>query len=63
MQSPGGLTRNEILTQPEAWAAALESVQAQADAVREFYLAGEVIYNQVHCSPRAGLRPTPTKRI
>ena len=40
MESAGDHTRNEILTQPAAWAAALEVMQAQADALRAFYRRG-----------------------
>jgi glucosamine--fructose-6-phosphate aminotransferase (isomerizing) len=36
----GHHTQHEILSQPEAWAAALEVVAAQADKLRDFFQAG-----------------------
>ncbi len=41
MDSPGHHTRNEILSQPEAWSAALDVVRAQADSLRDSYRAGQ----------------------
>jgi glucosamine--fructose-6-phosphate aminotransferase (isomerizing) len=41
MDSPGYHTLNEILSQPKAWAAALQLIQAQTKRLREFYRAGQ----------------------
>ncbi len=41
MKSAGHFTRNEIISQPEAWAEALRLVQSQADNLRNFYRAGQ----------------------
>jgi glucosamine--fructose-6-phosphate aminotransferase (isomerizing) len=37
----GQHTKQEILSQPEAWAATLETLHAQVGAVRDFYRAGQ----------------------
>ena len=41
IKASGQHTRHEILTQPEAWAATLEALQAQVATLREFYRAGQ----------------------
>ena len=41
MDSPGHHTRNEILSQPEAWSEALDVLHAQADSLRDVYCAGQ----------------------
>ena len=40
MNKAGEYTGREILSQPETWAATLKNVQAQAEALRDFYRAG-----------------------
>ncbi len=40
-KSAGAFTRQEILSQPAAWSAALEMLSPQAVALREFYARGE----------------------
>lgn len=45
MESVGGFTRHEILTQPEAWSAALKALQEQAEAIGNFCHSGQ--YEQV----------------
>ena len=40
MNAPGYHTRSEILSQPEAWSAALEALRAQVDSLRHLYRAG-----------------------
>src|SRR5512146_452491 len=41
MPNPGEYTRQEIFSQPEAWAETIRSVQSQALNLRQFYEAGE----------------------
>lgn len=45
MEPTGSFTRHEILTQPEAWSAALKILQDQAGQLNEFYRAGQ--YEQI----------------
>jgi glucosamine--fructose-6-phosphate aminotransferase (isomerizing) len=41
MGQPGSLTRSEIFSQPEAWAAALETMTRQAASLHQFFMGGE----------------------
>ncbi len=40
MSTPGHHTRREIFSQPQVWAATLERLQAQSEALRTFYAEG-----------------------
>jgi glucosamine--fructose-6-phosphate aminotransferase (isomerizing) len=41
MNTPGQHTLDEILSQPEAWGAALQQIRAQVNTLRDFYRAGQ----------------------